>query len=116
MEKSAYDYGNAELVHAFQSAAHSAGAVMYHCERNPYPEVHESNYLLGVVTARLEGVKPPFNEGDAVQPKNRQIAKEIDLYGVHTIERVHYIGSGRWMLEVEKMYYHSEKFDLVLGG
>ncbi len=68
----------------------------------------QAHYLRGVVRARIDGVKPPIQPGDQVQPKSEAIApsqsngwrKSIHhkraLPKTLTVNTVHYFGNGRW--------------------
>lgn len=71
--------------------------------------VSGAHYLKGVLKARLEGLKPPFNPGDIVKPNKEKLRpsdknswkrsrNERSLSIQLTVNKVHYLGDNSWNL------------------
>lgn len=104
-KQSPYDYGHQQLINAHESAAINVGSTISHPRNRT---VHELSYLSGVLLARLEGVTPPFNEGEIVRLKK---PKHAFATVEQVIKRVHYSGEGWWSLLLEHNT-HSQRAEL----
>ncbi|MEK7180397.1 MAG: hypothetical protein AAB706_02890 [Patescibacteria group bacterium] len=111
MGKWAYDYSNDELVKAVIQQAAQAGisnsGVMF--DFTAGYRLGELRYLRGVLLARLDNVRPPFEIGQVVEARKGRY--------IYTVQRIFYEGSNKWILSFrgaeENQYYYAENFKKV---
>lgn len=114
MAKWAYEMSNEELVDAFANACAASGTANSGLviDITGPAKASRACYFRGVLLARLEGQKPPFNLSDAVQTKSDKEVRAANHWrcgGVvshdvqQRIRKIHYGGNGRWFLEFENI-------------
>jgi len=107
-----YAWNTEKLLSEFMNACartgiSNSGLVISFSAETDHSRAH---YLRGVVLSRIEGVRPPVQPGDQVQPKSeaitpsqsngwkRSIHHKRALPDVLTVKTVHYFGNDRWEL------------------
>ena len=125
MTKWAYEMSNRELVDAFASACARSGfsnSGLVIDDAGPSLAA-EAGYLKGVLFARLEGKNPPFSRGDAVRNKTGGDVHAENKYSYllpsdsrQQIRRIHYKGSGKWLLEFKDIPEDEERGYLLFNA
>ncbi len=126
-----YKWNGEALLWALMQACKRVGARgselktgFYFREIYEQPDALTAFYLKGVLLAKLEKQKPPFQPGDNVITTNER--RTVPLSGLVSecmppgeivkIVRVHYDGFGIWRVEIEEhpgLLYRAEDFTLV---
>lgn len=117
-EKTSYEVSNIELINRFGDACARAGiANSGLCiDFTAGDKIVQVNYLKGVILARLDGQKPPFEPGMKVRIKKEVVRpvppKHYDAPNsrrgqTYTINRVWY-DDGRWYLTFKELEQWSE--------
>jgi len=111
MSKWAYEMSDKELIDDFGKACAESGVSNSGICIDPMGPYHaeRARYLGGVLLARTERLKPPFNRGDVVKIKSGRDVHPQDYWSgsslAHdkdqTIRRIHYCGDDKWLLEFE---------------
>ena len=111
-----YDHTNEEIVDKVIDAAREYerqyGTVGLKFDLSEGVCEQELLYWKGVLLARLDNAKPPFEPGCCVTTKNTKgVWSSVNYYGKmakalpskrYTIERIFYQGNGKWSLLFEK--------------